>query len=187
MPEMAVDHYFNYNKYLQKNHYYPFNRTEFYLAQMWLHRGIGQAVMDRIIKDFRDIKPAGTPRKASDLLRQDDIRIRSIQDIKKIIELMPESHDGTTWIKKRVNLPAQWKALNILPEGQGLYVYIRKDIWKVIKDLFGNPRFSGLIYTKFCEKFDRTTTYRNENGDYDNPRIYGEMWTAEWWRETEVT
>jgi hypothetical protein len=185
-PAMTVHEYFQSHPLLSQNPYYPFHRTEFYLAQMWLHNGIPQGVMDQLIRGFREIKPAGAPKTANDFLHQDEIRIRSVQDIKKMISFMPETNDGDEWVKIRLNLPEQWAALDKLPEADGLYVYIRKNIWEVISSLFGNPQFAGLIHTKFSEEFDTSTTYRDENRNHVNPRVYSEMWTAEWWREMQV-
>jgi hypothetical protein len=128
----------------------------------------------------------GAPREPTDFLRQDEIRIRSVEDIKKLIECMPESDDGMEWIKVRVPLSKRFQKLNNLPEAYGLFVYVQKDIWKIIVHLFGNPRFAGLIGLNYRKEVDTSTTMRNTAGEHVHPQVFSEMWTGDWWRDAEV-
>jgi uncharacterized protein (UPF0147 family) len=185
-PRKTIKEYLKLHKSLSTNPYYPFTRTEFYLAQTWLDGGLSQNVMNRIIQDMRDIKPSGAPKSESNFLRQDEIRVRSVEDIKKLIRFMPEMHEGAEWIKIRVPLSKRFKALNELSEGDGLFAYVRKDIWKVIAELFGNPRFAGLIKTLYREIRDKTTTIKNAAGETVHPLVFSEMWTGGWWKEAQV-
>jgi hypothetical protein len=142
--------------------------------------------MNQIIKDLSEIKPHGAPREPSDFLRQDEIRIRSVEDIKKLIKCMPESDDGTEWIKVRVPLSKRFQKLNDLPEAYGLFVYVRKDIRRVIANLFGNLCFAGLIGLKYSKEIDESTTMKNLAGEDVHPQVFSEMWTGIWWRDAEV-
>jgi hypothetical protein len=185
-PQKTVDEYLRSHKHLSTNEFYPFTRTEFYLAQTWLDGGLPQGVMSQIIQDMKNIKPPGAPKTPSNFLRQDEIRIQSVDDIKKLISFMPEMHKGTEWIKIRIPLSKRFKALNDLSDADGLFAYVRKDIWKVIADLFGNPRFAGLIQAMYSETRDETTTIKNAAGETVHPLVFSEMWTGEWWKETQV-
>lgn len=57
----------------------------------------------------------------------------------------------------------------------------------MLRGLVGSERFKGLFHTKFEERCDKSTTWRNpKTGQTENPRVFSEMWHSDWWRDAEV-
>lgn len=63
------------------------------------------------------------------------------------------------------------------PQCETMHLW-RRDPVECVKELMGNPSFQDQL------RFEPERVYEDEAGE---SRIFDEMWTGEWWWETQVS
>jgi hypothetical protein len=99
-------------------------------------------------------------------------------------------HNNYTFLKKIDQLPTgpEWTCDivtitgNILDDN-GIFLEENVEVWRrdpveCVKELMGNPLF------KDCMSYLPEHVYKDDGGKV---RIYDEMWTADWWWNTQVS
>lgn len=168
---------------LFSNRFHPYHPSEFRLAQTWLKKKVAVGAMDEFLGLIHDAKkPNGTEK-----FSIDEVQVKNVNQIRRLAVKMPEHNESVTWKRSRLVLSDAFQAYNALPDAQVKHVFTRKNLWKVAEALFGNPRFSGFVHTRYTPMVDQSSTRRNPaTGEQHHPRVHGEMFSSDWWREEEV-